>query len=186
MIPKILNVVVFNVCWFACILGAGAGQPWIGVIAVVLSAAFHILLSKSRFALATLYLTSFLVGFAADTLVLSTGAMSFPTHAELILPVPLWMTFMWVNFATTLTLSMSWIRGRSVVAALFGLVGGPGAYYTGMKLDAVNLNESLWFALGIIGIQWAIALPILSLLADRLTTASDGTTSANASEENSA
>lgn len=178
MMPKVINLVVFNLFWFACILGAGNGMPWIGVVAVTLSAAGHLIYAKLIQPLLILYVATFFIGFAADTIVLTTGAISFPAHAQLGLPVPIWMTFMWLNFATSLNLSMSWIRGRYLIAALFGFFGGPGAYYTGMKLDAINLGDDLWRSLLIIGIQWAVAMPVLALIALRLTSSPSSDSSA--------
>ncbi|MFK7759020.1 MAG: DUF2878 domain-containing protein [Phycisphaerales bacterium] len=165
---KILNLVVFNIAWFACILGAGSGNPWLGPIAVLISAVVHLYLLSFAARVIALYIAAFIVGFASDWIVMLLGAVGFPEHARLLTPVPLWMSFMWINFATTLHFSMSWMNGRYLIAALFGLLGGPGAYYTGMKFDAITLGESLFTSLFIIGIQWALAMPLLVWLASFL------------------
>jgi tetrahydromethanopterin S-methyltransferase subunit D len=70
------------------------------------------------------------------------------------------MVMLWVNLATTMNVSMAWLRGRYALGAVFGAIGGPLAYYSGAKLGAMTrLPEPgglLW-----IGVAWAIALPLL-------------------------
>jgi tetrahydromethanopterin S-methyltransferase subunit D len=77
------------------------------------------------------------------------------------------MVMLWVNLATTLSVSMGWLRGRYVRATLFGGIGGPVAYYSGAKLAAMTAMPDLPGFLGI-GLAWAIALPLLYGLRDLL------------------
>jgi len=56
-----------------------------------------------------------------------------------------------VNLATTLNVSMAWLRGRYALAAIFGAFGGPLAYYSGAKLGAMTrLPDST----GLIVLAW--------------------------------
>jgi hypothetical protein len=48
---------------------------------------------------------------------------------------------MWIAFATTLNVSMRWLRGRPELALLFGAVGGPLAFYAGERLGAVTVHR---------------------------------------------
>jgi hypothetical protein len=73
---------------------------------------------------------------------------------------PLWMVMLWVNLAMTLNDSMAWLRGRFVLAVIFGAIGGPLAYYSGAKLGAADVPAMA--DLVVIGIAWAIAFPALS------------------------
>ncbi len=165
MLIKVINLVIFQLAWFACILGAGYGLPWLGVLVVSLSVFGHLLCVRFDRGWVVLLMLSFVLGWGFDWAVLSLGAMGYPAHARLLTPVPIWMPFMWVNLATTLHLSMAWMKRRYAVAVLFGLLGGPGAYFTGMKLDAVLLGENLFRSLLIIGLEWAIAMPLLLVIA---------------------
>jgi hypothetical protein len=74
---------------------------------------------------------------------------------------------MWALFATTLNLSMSWLKGRPWLAAAFGAVGGPLAYVAGRKLGGVEMNEPA-LALLVQGLGWAVMMPLLLRLAARL------------------
>lgn len=167
MLSKWVNLLVFQLAWFACILGAGFGLPWLGVAVVVLSAIGHLAYVRFDRGWMALLVCAFLLGWVCDWMVLRTGAMGYPQHAHLLTEVPLWMPFMWVNIATTLHLSLGWMKGRYVLAMLFGFLGGPGAYFTGMKLDAVLLGDDLLRSLLIIGVEWAIAMPLLIIIAEK-------------------
>jgi len=164
----IANVILFNAGWFACILGAANGLPWLGPAAVLPLAlgwlAFHRWSSRT----AALYAAAFPIGYAFDHAALAASALAFPERAALLTPVPLWMPVMWVNFATMLPLALRFLKGRYLVAALFGLLGGPAAYYAGMNLGAVTLPEPLPRSLAIIAAEWAIATPLLVLVSAKL------------------
>lgn len=166
MKSKVINLVVFQIAWFACILGAGFGLPWLGVVVVTLSAIGHLAFVRFDRAWMVLLLMAFTIGWGFDWLVLRSGAMGYPEHVRLLTAVPIWMPFMWVNLATTLHLSMAWLKRRYVIAVLFGFLGGPGAYFTGMKLDAVVLGDDLLRSLLIIGVEWAVAMPLLLVIAE--------------------
>lgn len=174
MRAKIINLVVFNIAWFACILGSAWGVPWLGVVVVLLSLIGHLYYASFDRGLATLFAVAFGLGWALDWLVVAVGALGFPEHALLLAPVPIWMPCMWASLATALNLSLGWMRGRWMVAILFGLLGGPGAYYTGMKLGAVLLGDELVRSLLIVGIEWGVAMPVLVWLSMRLVPETSG------------
>jgi hypothetical protein len=164
---KIANFIIFQAAWFASVLGAANAMPWLGVIAVPVALGAHLALSSSRKAELLLALCSGAIGFTIDSGLISAGAFS---PIPFIFPRPfssLWMVMLWVNLATTLSVSMGWLRGRYVRAALFGGIGGPVAYYSGAKLGAMTAMPDLPGFLGI-GLAWAIALPLLYGLRDLL------------------
>ena len=157
---KIINVIIFQTAWFAAVLGTARGMPWLGVVAVLLALAIHLALSPNRISELLLALCAAVMGFIADSGLIAGGAFS---PVPYIFPTPfssLWMVMLWVNFATTINVSMVWLRGRYVVAAIFGAIGGPMAYYSGAKLGAMTGMPEL-IGLLAIGITWAFASPLL-------------------------
>jgi hypothetical protein len=48
------------------------------------------------------------------------------------------MVMLWVNLATTFYFFPGWLRGRYVLSAIFGAIGGPIAYFSGAKLGAMT------------------------------------------------
>ena len=161
MIIKLANFGAFQLGWFACIFGAGNGYPWVGVVVVLASVAIHLALMPERNKLVTLVLFAMLLGLISDGILLFLGVVQFPDRARLITPVPLWMIFMWANFVLTIPISLRWLTKRYALAAILGFVGGPAAYYTGMKLDAVRISDTLQLSLFYIGLEWGVAMPIL-------------------------
>jgi len=169
MTYALVNYVAFTACWFACILGAAGGRPWIGPACVLVFAAVHTAVGPSRGdrpAQAALLVLAGLVGYAADSALVLLGILSFPAKAVLGWPSSLWMVALWVNFGTTLNSSMAWLAGRPVVAGVFGAVGGPLAYLAGVRFGAAALGPDLRGALIVIALEWALALPLLARLAD--------------------
>jgi hypothetical protein len=61
----------------------------------------------------------------------------------MVLPwlAPVWIIAMWAGFATLLHVALRWLLPHRWLAALLGAVGGPLAYYAGMRLGAVNFPD---------------------------------------------
>jgi len=168
---SIINFVLFQLCWFACILGAAAGFPWTGVVIVLIVMAGHLawmVRSGARTSEAALLLSAAVLGWIGDSLLVLAGLLTFPEAARLGEPTTFWMVALWVNLAMTLRYSMAWMRGRMFAAAVFGAVGGPVAYWAGARLGAVMLGASALTVLAAVAALWAIAMPVL-LLVERST-----------------
>jgi hypothetical protein len=73
---------------------------------------------------------------------------------------------MWALFATTLNVSMTWMKGRYLLAALVGLIGGPLAYYAGHKLGAVNFSNTM-MTLTVVGAGWFFIMPLLVYFSEK-------------------
>jgi len=164
MIRKIINLTLFQTAWFAAVLGAANGVPWLGPLVMVPVMAVHLSLTDDRQGELKLLLAAGVLGFLYDTALVTAGVFSPLLH---LLPHPLsppWMIGLWMNFAATLNVSMVWLRGRYLLAAVFGAIGGPLAYYSGAKLGATealpSLNGMLLLAVG-----WAVMTPVLVWLA---------------------
>jgi cell division protein FtsW (lipid II flippase) len=80
---------------------------------------------------------------------------------------PYWMVAMWALFATTLNVSLRWLRPHVGLAALIGAVGGPAAYYAGARLGAIEFTVA-GAAMAAIALGWAVLTPLLLRVAARL------------------
>jgi len=74
---------------------------------------------------------------------------------------------MWMLFGTTLNLSMGWLKGRPMLAAVFGAIGGPASYIAGQKLGGIIFLDYFAAVLAL-AIVWAIAMPFLLALSTKL------------------
>jgi hypothetical protein len=161
---SVVNYVAFQIGWFAAVLGAGHGMPWLGVVIVPFVLLVNLILAANRRQELVVALAAAAMGFVVDTGLVIAGVF---TPVPFLLPrpfSPLWMVMLWVNQATTLNGCMVWLRGRYLAGSLFGAIGGPLAYLSGAKLGAATLPSTN--GLVILGVTWACAFPALLALAE--------------------
>lgn len=162
---KAVNVVLFQMAWFAAVLGAAKGMLWLGPLAMIPTLAIHLALQENRCGEVKLLLAAGLLGFFFDTAFVAGGVFTPLQH---LFPRPLsppWMICLWLNFAATLNVSMTWLRGRYLLAAAFGAVGGPLAYYSGARLGATEALPTMSGML-LLAIGWGAMTPLLVKLAE--------------------
>lgn len=155
-----INVALFQIGWFACVLGAAYGLPWIGVLAASVIVTWHLArATRPRQELALVALAA-LLGALFETVLVRTGWIRFETGMIVDDTAPYWMVALWAIFATTLNVSLRTLRPHLILAALLGAIGGPAAYYAGARLGALELTAA-GLALSAIGVGWAFLAPML-------------------------
>lgn len=164
---KIINYLLFQIGWLACVWGAAEGYPWMGLLAIAPTLFFHFRWANAPLAEARLLVVCALTGIAFDGILLATGWVTFPNGEWIPGLAPYWMMVLWVFLGTTLNLSMAWMKGRPVAAFILGAVGGPLAYIAGEKLGGITLIESTP-ALVALAIGWGLCMPVLAYAATRL------------------
>lgn len=167
----LIDLALFNVGWFAAVLSAAAGAAWVGVGIIIAISLWRLWALRFATGAIVLYALAFVIGYAADLAMVLTGALEFPERAvwpgPIAEPVPLWMPAMWINFAGALHFSLRILRGRYALGAAVGLLGGPLAYYAGMRFGAVTLPDPLWRSSLLVGLEYLVALPLLLWIASR-------------------
>ena len=167
----IINFVLFQIGWFACVLGAAKQMPWLGVIVVAIIVVWH--LSQAKQAKPELILLAhvLIIGGAFDQAMLSSHLISYQAHGWQFLNnpsalTPAWILALWAEFVTILNVSLRWMRNKWLVAILFGAIGGPLAYMGAEKLGAVTLNSlpTTYIALSV---GWAILTPLFLVLSQK-------------------
>ena len=162
----IINFVLFQIGWFACVLGAGKQLPWLGVIVVAVIVAWHLLQAKQVKPELVLLVLALLIGGLFDQLMLINGLISYQAHGWSISLLPAWILALWAVFVTVLNVSLRWMRGKWLVAILFGAIGGPLAYMGAEKLGAVTLN-ALPMSYVALSVGWAILTPLLLKISEK-------------------
>lgn len=160
----LINVVLFYGAWFACVLGAAGARPWIGVLVVAAVAILHTTLIGRHRREALVLALSGMIGCALDTAQMHLDMFRFSGHPADALLAPVWMTALWVAFATLPGVSLRWLRERELLAALLGAAGGPASYYAGQRLGAIELADPIRTSLAAIGVEWAVAMPMICRL----------------------
>ena len=149
----ILNFVLFQITWFACVLGSAKGYPWLGAIVVMCFLIWHLSQAKPKLIEAKWCLIALAIGTVFDQIILSLGIIQYHNNGWSQSIVPAWILALWLAFALTLNVSMRWLRGKYLIALLFGAIGGPLAYIGAQKLGAVTLGEH---SLIVLGVGWAL------------------------------
>jgi hypothetical protein len=166
MIRLLANFASSEAGWFACVLGAAYGQPWIGPVVVLVLVSIHLGLVKKPGDEVRLMLAAVSMGLLADSLLVATGLVSYPNGTWIPGFAPYWILAMWAMFATTLNMSMRWLRGRTLLAALLGAIFGPLAYLAGEELGAIRFEERT-LAIAALAVIWTVCMPLLVGLASR-------------------
>ena len=167
MKAALINLSLFKIAWFACVLLAASGRPlWASLAACV-----AILVHLGRVAVPVkeaLYLSAAaLIGLAWESFMLSTGLVIYPEGSAAGGWPPHWIIAMWALFATTIGHGLEWMKRHWALCSAFGLIGGPLAFLAGSAMGAVAFPDTI-AALATIALGWALLLPLLALLSDTL------------------
>jgi len=165
--PSLKNFILYNVGWFAVVFFAANGQAWVGNAAVALVVAAHLLSMPAWRKEALLLATAGVLGFGWETILVWAGVLSYPSAPGIGVLAPSWIIAMWILFATTINVSLSWVKRSWWLAAIFGGIGGPLAFMAGKALGAVEFGDPVITPL-VIGAGWAILLPVVCLIADTI------------------
>jgi len=164
----LLNFALFQVSWFACVMGAAHSQPWLGVIVTIMVLAWHLYQTNQAHRELKVLVSTMMIGALLDQSLLSLNLIDYQHHGWSISIVPVWILALWLAFATTLNMSMAWMHKRYWISFIFGMIGGPLAYLAAEKLGAVVVAGQLAYVALAVG--WAILTPLLLLIARHINT----------------
>ena len=162
----IANIVMFQVGWFACVLGAAKGLPWLGTGVTVAVLAWHVMRAARPAEELKLVAVVLLIGAVWDSLLVSLGWIAYPEGTLIAGAAPHWILALWVLFATTLNVSMRWLKQRPLIAFLLGAVCGPLSYWGAVRLGAVTFTQPTTAVIAL-AVGWALIMPALMMLSKR-------------------
>jgi len=162
----LLNFALFQVSWFACVVGAANSQPWLGVIVTIMVLAWHLYQTNQAHRELKVLLSTMLIGALLDQSLLSLHLIDYQHHGWHTSIVPVWILALWLAFATTLNTSLAWMHKRYWISFIFGMLGGPLAYMAAEKLGAVTITSQLAYVALAVG--WAMITPLLLLIAHHI------------------
>lgn len=161
----VTNFILFQLAWFACVMGAAQAIPWLGVGVTFIILGWHFYCAKQAKPEMALMLAALFSGAIFDQSLLAMQLVEYQAHGWSNELVPVWILALWLAFASTLNVSLGWMHDRYVVAVLFGAVGGPLAYLAAQKLGAVTVHSSTAYMALAIG--WGVITPLLVMTAKR-------------------
>jgi hypothetical protein len=165
---NLTHAVLWQIAWFAAVIGAGHGLLWLGPASLLPVLVLHAGRHRGEHDRSLAAPAAILVvGVVVDSiLVQATGMRIAGPDGWSAWPQP-WMIGLWVLLATALPASLAWLSGRPLLGAISGVIAGPLAYLGGVRLGALALPEG-WWPVAAIALAWAVALPLAVLIADRI------------------
>ncbi|MDT8319951.1 MAG: DUF2878 domain-containing protein [Xanthomonadales bacterium] len=161
------NLLLFKAGWVACVVLAARDQPQLAALAVAAVVLIHLDSVAVPVKEALLLVAAAVVGLVWESFMVWTGLLMYSQSNPSGFFAPYWIVAMWVLFATTINHGLAWVKRNWMMSAGAGLLGGPLAFYAGAGMGAVSFSN-IAAALVVIGLGWAVLLPMLVLLADTL------------------
>jgi hypothetical protein len=156
-----INVGINQAIWFLCVLGGNVGALFALPLLVL-----NIFLSQNR--RADLQMIAFLlpIGVLIDSILQAIGFFSFTWPG---FPLPFWLAVIWAALAFLPHHSLAWMKNRILFSLLFGALGGPLAYFAGVRLGAATFHWSVLSSLALLAVIWAILWTGVMAIAARQT-----------------
>jgi hypothetical protein len=165
----VVNFVLFQLAWFAAILGGASGTDRLAALPAVAVIMLHLGLNRRTWrGELWLIVGVTLLGLIVETAFISLGALHYAgSEAGVVLP-PLWILALWLAFGTLPNGSLQWLKGKMLLQMVLGAALGPLSYVAGVRLGAASLGEPEWLSITTIAIGWGLAMPVMFRLAKRL------------------
>ena len=161
----IVNFAVFQIAWLSSVIGGAQQMPWLGPVAVAVALLIHLSAARRPLEEALLVVSCAIIGACFDSILVASGWVTYKAGLFSEFLAPYWIITMWMLFATTLNVSMRWLRGKPLLASVFGFLGGPTTYLAGEKLGGIVLvNQTV--ALVALAVGWAVMMPVLMWLSE--------------------
>lgn len=149
----IANAAAYQLTWFLAVLGGNRGA----CIALSLLL-LHLMFSAKRMADLRMMLLLLFTGLVVDGTLHQIGFISFTQTG---FPIPFWLMVIWLALAITPHHCLAWLKNRLFLSAVFGALGGPVAYWAGVRLGAATFHWSLPLSIGTLAVLWAFLWPLV-------------------------
>ena len=157
---NLIQLIGFQLVWFAWALGVPAGLLWPGLVASVAFLALHGLWQPSARIDREAVLWSVLCGLGLDSALMHLDLLSFalPNPDPLAGLQPWWMGLLWACLGCTLHHSLAWLKPRPLLAAGLGGVSGVLSYEAAARMGALSLPQPE-LAWPLLAVFWAVFVP---------------------------
>lgn len=161
-----INVIIYQICWVGCILGAANMMPLLGVVLVAAALVRHLYTAPCAGAELGLIVITAVIGAVWDSLLVAAGWLIYPSGILIQGAAPYWIVALWIGFATTFNVSLRWFKRRLLWAGLFGAIGGPLAFLAGERLGGVIFTDHV-IGVAVLALGWALLMPLMMVISNR-------------------
>ncbi|MCW6029608.1 DUF2878 domain-containing protein [Stenotrophomonas sp. SRS1] len=160
------NVIGNQLVWLCAVIGAGHGLRWPALVAAAVYVGSQLVWSAQPSVEVRLMLVALGCGLLVDGLAGASGWVLYAAGNDPTWIAPAWILALWAAFAMTLTVSFAVLQRHLVAAALVGLLLAPLAYLSAARgWSSVVFAAPQWHGVLLLGLGWAIALPVLAACA---------------------
>jgi hypothetical protein len=92
-----INYAIYQVGWFACVLGAASQRPWTGLVIAMMLVGVHLVLSEERSIDVRLVVLATTVGAVVEMIQIAAGTYRFTSGTLTDALPPLWLLAMWAQ-----------------------------------------------------------------------------------------
>jgi len=146
--PNLINALLFQGAWFACVMGGAAGSSLWGAGTLAALTTFVLLRNRWRSDL-TWAAAAAVTGFVLDTLWIRLGILDYGATEY----APLWIVMLWAAVGLTLNHSLGLFAERPWLGALLAGATAPLSYLAGERLGGVVVPDPM--LLGGVSLVWA-------------------------------
>lgn len=152
----VLNIILLNLLWIACVLGASNGWLWPSIVSLcilLLITYIYAGINRKDF---NAIVFSLIFGSLIDGFLQGSGLLIYasPFHQVSYLP-PVWILILWIGFAASIKTGMQWFLYNPVIGTVIMTIGAPVSYYSASRLGAVSIT-SFEDAMLVIAVGWLI------------------------------
>lgn len=146
---NVVNAVLFQAAWFACVLGGARDVALWGFIVVVGLAGYSFAAGTAGRDL-VLASVAAVVGFLLETVWIRTGVL---VYGEALVAPP-WIVLLWVGVGLSLNHSLAFLKPRPWLGGVFAAASAPLSYLAGARFGAVAVPDP-WL-LGAVSAAWLL------------------------------
>lgn len=170
MAVKVFNYLAYYVGWLACVYGAAFNMSAFGVAVVALLVLIHFVLTHTLREEIMMIVAIGVLGTLVDSLQAVSGLIIYHGgYAKAPWLGPIWITAIWILFASTINWSFEWLKGRTWLSVVLGAIGGPLSYAAGERIGAVRFLHNYVLTMLALAVIWSLVLPLFFAIAHRMT-----------------
>lgn len=163
-INYLFHGIAYYIVWFTCMFSAAQNKAWIGIVVglpiICLQILWQYFIAKNTKNLLQLLAYITLAGVIIDSAIVSSGLVVYSDNIFAPYISPPWIMVIWAQFALIAQALLDRLASRYVLLSMLCLIGFPLAYFAGARIGAATLAHE-WFSALLIGIIWAIVLPLI-------------------------
>lgn len=156
----VINVLIYQIVWFLCVLMGN-----VGAFLSLFLLALHLFRSPYLREDLKMMAVLLLIGLVVDGAIRYGGLISFTVDG---FPIPLWLAVIWLALAILPHHALNWLKGRPLLSVVFAAVGGPLAYWAGVRFGSAEFNAPLLFSLALLAVVWAVLWPLTMAVANHI------------------